>query len=69
MTQDVYMGRKVADPAAAGALEGAFGEESDGEQDGSVGIRVLTIMTDRANTLPDQMQKCAARDSNPEPAD
>jgi integrase len=37
MTQDVYMGRKVAGPAAAGSLEGAFGEESDGEQDGSVG--------------------------------
>jgi integrase len=36
-TQDVYMGRKAVNPAAAEALEGAFGEESDGEQDGSVG--------------------------------
>src|SRR5262249_28718441 len=37
MTQDVYMGRKAVNPAAAEALEGAFSEESDGEQDGSVG--------------------------------
>jgi integrase len=35
MTQDVYMGRKIASPAAAEALEGAF----DVESAGSVGVK------------------------------
>ena len=41
MTQDVYMGRKIASPAAAEALEGAF----DVESDRSVGVRVEAILT------------------------
>jgi len=35
MTQDVYMGRKIANPAAAQALEHAF----DVESDRSVGVK------------------------------
>ncbi|MBM7812482.1 hypothetical protein JOE68_003347 [Saccharothrix algeriensis] len=34
MTQDLHPGRKVVDRRVASALEGAFGEPTDGQDDG-----------------------------------
>ncbi len=65
MTQDRYLGRRLTDRQTAEALEGMFDAPDDGKESQQCPGRQLAGEPE----CSDLHRWCAAKDSNPEPAD